>query len=71
MKKQEDSFFKEVLKLIRQNWNEYLEWIKPKQGDHWSLTIIKTFFKGLSAILFVALSPIVILILIIAFLAAF
>lgn len=60
----------EVLKLIKENFNRYKEWIKPDPEDHIVLTIIKTIFKAITALFFVAFSPIVLIILIFAFLAA-
>lgn len=67
----ENSFSKEVLLLIKKNLKLYKEWLKPTPGDPLGLTIVKSFFKGLSTLLLIAFSPIVMLILIVAFLAAF
>lgn len=65
-----ESMAGEVIKLIKDNLNRYKEWIKPDPDDPVVLTVIKTIFKALTALFFVAFSPIVLLILIFAFLAA-
>lgn len=67
----EKSFAKELLDLLAKNFNLYKEWLKPTPGDPMALTVIKSFFKGLSSLLLIMFSPIVVVILIIAFLAAF
>ena len=66
----ENSFKEAVIEQIKKSFARYKEWIKPTPGDPLVLTIFKSFFKALSAIVLVAFSPIVLLILILAFLAA-
>jgi hypothetical protein len=61
----------EILTWLRGYWTQYKEWMKPEPNDPTVLTVIKTFFKGLTAILLVAISPVVIILLTVAFVAAF
>lgn len=65
-----DSLNEEILKIIKKNLISYKEWMKPKEGDPIALTIIKSIFKGIVALVLVAFSPLVLLILVIAFFAA-
>ena len=62
---------KEITNWLKNNWEQYKIWMKPDPNDPAVLSVIKTLFKGLTAIVLVALSPVVILLLILAFVAAF
>lgn len=57
--------------MLRENFRKYKEWVRPEPNDPLFLSVVKTFFKGLTAILLLALSPVVILLLTVAFVAAF
>jgi hypothetical protein len=67
----ENSFSKELIILIKKRISEYGRWLKPDPRDPLALSIIKSIFKGITTLVLIAFSPVVILILIISFLAAF
>lgn len=66
----ENSLKEEVLLLIKKNLKAYLEWLKPKSGEPLGLAIVKSIFKALTTSLLIAFSPILLLILTVAFLSA-
>lgn len=67
----DETLSQEIIRLIKTNLKDYAEWMKPNPADPLALTIVKSFFKGLTALILVVLSPAVLLLLIIAFFAAF
>lgn len=66
----ENSLKEEVLLSIKKNLKLYLEWLKPKSGDPLGLAIVKSFFKAITTSILIAFSPILLLILTVAFLSA-
>lgn len=68
---EDETLSQEIIRLIKTNLKNYAEWVKPNPADPLALTIVKSFFKGLTALLLVVFSPVVLLLLIVAFFAAF
>lgn len=66
-----ESFAAELWKYIGKQWANLLEWIKPEPSDSLGMKILKGFFKSIVVLILLAFSPIIILVLIIAFVAAF
>ncbi|MFP4090494.1 MAG: hypothetical protein ACLFUB_20980 [Cyclobacteriaceae bacterium] len=64
------SFARELQKYISNQVTNLRHWIRPDPEDPLYLKIIKGFFKGIVILLLTALSPVIAIILTIAFLAA-
>lgn len=67
----DQSFSRALWKYLEEQLKNLRDWLRPVPEDPLYLKIIKGFFKGLVLIVITALSPVIILILIITFLAAF
>lgn len=61
----------EILLSVKNNLKRYKEWLKPRSEDNLGLSIIKTFAKGLTTLVLIIFSPVLILILLITFVSAF
>ena len=63
-----------LINELRQSITKYLrklrEWLKPDPADTLGLTIGKSFYKGIVLLILIVFSPVLCLILTIAFLAA-
>lgn len=59
-----------LLQMITGRYEALWEWVKPKSEDALLMKMIKTFFKGLLALILVLLSPVIILVLTLVFFAA-
>lgn len=66
-----ESFASELWRYIGRQFDELVEWVKPNPEDPLGLKILKGFFKGIVVLVLLALSPVIVLILIIAFIGAF
>lgn len=66
-----ESFAKELQKYVAENIKKLREWMKPDPADHLGMKVIKGFFKSLVILLLLIFSPVICLLLTIAFLAAF
>jgi hypothetical protein len=60
-----------LLEYLNEQLNQLKEWLRPVPDDPIYLKIIKGFLKALVVLLLTALSPVILVILIISFLAAF
>jgi hypothetical protein len=67
----ENSFYKEVILALEKYLKQYAEWLKPTRGEPLGLVVVKSIFKAFSTIFLLVFSPVVLLILVVAFLAAF
>ncbi len=67
--KEDQTATQETLDALKEYWRQFIEWLKPKRGDAILLQIIKSILKIPVVLLVVALSPVVILVLLIAFAA--
>lgn len=66
-----ESFAGALLDYLSEYLKQLKEWLRPVPDDPLYLKIIKGFLKGIVVLLLTALSPVILLILIISFLAAF
>lgn len=66
-----ESFARELQKWIAENIKKIREWIKPDPADSLGMKMIKGFYKSLVILLLLIFSPVICLLLTIAFLAAF
>jgi hypothetical protein len=72
MKEREDeSLASAMIDYIQKQLKELREWLRPVSDDSIFLKIIKGIFKTFVLIILTVLSPVVLLILVIAFFAAF
>ena len=55
--------------IVRKNILALREWVKPDPADPLYLTILKSMYKGLSLLVLIALSPVILIILLIVFFA--
>lgn len=67
----ERSFASELKDYLGEQLTELREWLRPEADDPLLLKIIKGILKAVVLLILTALSPVILLILIIAFLAAF
>ncbi len=68
---EEQSFAKELQKYILKQISMLGEWVKPDPADNILLQILKIMYKSVVVLLLTALSPIVLLFLIISFVGGF
>lgn len=66
-----ESFATELWKYTRKQWDELLEWIKPEPTEALGMKILKGFLKSIVVLILIALSPVIIIVLVVAFIAAF
>jgi len=66
----DQSFARELQQYISRQVTHLRHWIRPDPEDPLYLKIIKGFFKGIVVLLLTALSPVIVVILTITFLAA-
>lgn len=71
MDKQEKSLAEELADLTMKQIRSINSWIKPKPKDPIIMQGLKLIFKSIVVLFFVALSPIMLVILIVAFFASF
>lgn len=71
MDKQEKSLAEELADLTMKQIRSINSWIKPKPEDPIILQGLKLIFKSIVVLIFVALSPIMLVILVVAFFASF
>lgn len=67
----DESFSSALLDYIKKQFNELREWLRPVPEDPLFLKIIKGILKAIVVLILTIFSPVVLLILIIAFFAAF
>ena len=67
----EPTFARELQKYVSKQVKDLREWLKPNPNDTTSTKIFKGIYKGIVVLILIALSPVLALILTIAFLAAF
>ncbi|MEM8970219.1 MAG: hypothetical protein AAGE93_27640 [Bacteroidota bacterium] len=65
------SFATELRKYVIQQFTQLKEWLRPNPADSVAVKIFKGVYKSLAVLVLTALSPVIIVVLIIAFLAAF
>ena len=65
------SFARALQDYLSKQVTHLRHWVRPVPEDPLYLKIIKGFFKGLVLLLLTALSPVIVVILVISFLAAF
>lgn len=65
------SFAVELQKYVTQKVTQLRQWLRPVPTDSLPLKIFKGIYKGLALLVLTAFSPVIIAILIIAFVAAF
>lgn len=64
----EDESVREELRTFIQNkWNALQEWLKPNPDDSIAIQILKSIYKSLAVLVLIALSPVILLLLLIAF----
>lgn len=56
--------------MIKKQLTTLKHWVKPKPADPWYITFVKMLYKGIALLLLVALSPVILLVLILVFFAA-
>ncbi|MGD1893196.1 MAG: hypothetical protein ACFB15_21735 [Cyclobacteriaceae bacterium] len=66
----DQSFARELQKYISQQITQLKHWLKPDPADSLALKIVKGIYKLLAVLVLTALSPVIIIVLVIAFLAA-
>lgn len=67
----EQSFSSALLDYIKKKLSELKEWLRPEPSDPLFLKIIKGFLKSIAVLVLTIFSPVILLVLIIAFFAAF
>jgi hypothetical protein len=67
----DDSAAKALRQYILDKIKRLREWVKPEPADPLLLKIGKLFFKSLVLLLLTALSPVILVVLLIAFIGAF
>lgn len=68
---EEESLSKELRKYILQQIKALGEWVKPDPADNLFVQILKIMYKSVVVLILTALSPIVLLFLIISFVGGF
>ena len=66
-----NSFAKELQAYVTQQVTQLRQWLKPDPSDSLALRIVKGIYKSLAVLVLTALSPVIVVVLTIAFLAAF
>ena len=66
-----NSFAVELQKYIAQKVAQLQEWLKADPTDSLALRIVKGIYKSLAVLVLTALSPVILVILVVTFLAAF
>ena len=67
----EPTFARELQKYVAKYVREFREWLKPDPTDTTTKKILKGIYKSIVVLILIAFSPVLALILTIAFLAAF
>ena len=62
---------KGLLNFLKDKLAALQDWMKPDPADHPLLQVVKLLFKSLAVLILIAFSPAIIVILILAFFAAF
>lgn len=57
--------------IIKKRLEALREWLKPNPSDALPVTLIKSFFKGIALLVLVAFSPVIMVVLLLVFFAAF
>lgn len=65
-KTEQDEGFRDAIKKRITNLRE---WVKPNPADPLYLTVFKTIYKGIALLVLIALSPVILIILVIIFFA--
>jgi hypothetical protein len=65
------TFASELQKYITEQVTKLRHWLKPEPSDSLALKIYKGIYKSLAVLVLTALSPVIIVVLVVAFLAAF
>lgn len=65
------SFAKELQEYIAQRINQLRQWLKPDPSDSVAVKIFKGIYKSLAVLVLTALSPVIIIVLVVTFLPAF
>ncbi|WKN40532.1 hypothetical protein [Tunicatimonas pelagia] len=65
------SFATELQKYITKQFTQLRQWLRPDPADSVAVKIFKGIYKSLAVLVLTAFSPVIIVILAIAFLAAF
>lgn len=60
----------EVLSIVRSRFKQFVTWLKPSPGEHWSLQALKLLAKIPVVLLAVALSPLLLVVMLLVFLIA-
>jgi|GEM_PF-4704348 len=64
------SISQELATLVRSGFNQFIAWLRLSRDDHWSLQILKTLAKIPVVALAIALSPLLLVVLLLVFLIA-
>ncbi|MFC3198163.1 hypothetical protein ACFOET_11125 [Parapedobacter deserti] len=64
------TYRQEIRNFVRRLSGNFIEWLKPSPDDHWSVQILKTIGKIPVVLLLVALSPVLLVVLLLVFLIA-
>ncbi len=67
----EPTFAKELQKYTAKQVRAFRNWLKPDPQDSTTKKVLKAIYKGFVVLILIALSPVLALILTVAFLAAF
>lgn len=67
----EPTFAKELQRYVAKQVNDFRIWLKPDPKDSTSMKILKGLYKSIVVLILIAFSPILAVILTVAFLAAF
>lgn len=68
--KGKESITKELLSLLRSGIQQFTAWLKPSPDEHWSLQTLKLLVKIPVVLLAVALSPLLVVVMLLVFLIA-
>lgn len=60
----------EVLSIVRSWFRQFVAWLKPSPGEHWSLQTLKLLAKIPIILLAIALSPLLLVVMLLIFLIA-
>jgi len=60
----------ELLSIVRSRFRQFVDWLKPARDEHWSLQSLKLLAKIPVILLAVALSPLLLVVMLLVFLIA-
>ena len=60
-----------IMELVRRKMQELKMWLKPNPADSLMIVSLKMIYKALAVVALIAVSPVILLALLLAFLAAF